>query len=192
MCGHATLASAHVFFNHRGYQKDIIVFHSKSGPLSVSKEGDFLKLDFPTDLIELVEAQPDLERALNIKAREIYKGKTDFLCILDTEKEVQNCNPDFVLLRKLKVRGIIVSAKGDKVDFVSRFFAPRSGVDEDSVTGSAHTSLTPYWAGKLRKTRMEALQLSARGGYLICEYNNDRTLVSGKAVTFSSGIIFLS
>jgi PhzF family phenazine biosynthesis protein len=191
LCGHATLASAHVFYNHRGYSKEEIIFNSKSGPLKISKAGEYFKLDFPTDKINQVKEQKELESALNINAVETYKGKTDFLCILGSEKEVKECKPDFGALKKMKVRGVIISAKGDNVDFVSRFFAPGSGVDEDPVTGSAHTSLTPFWSNHLNKTRMEARQISKRGGHLFCEYHGERVFLFGKAITYSTGTIFL-
>lgn len=191
LCGHATLASAHVIFEEAHYPKDEITFGSKSGLLKVKKAGDLLQLDFPADTINPVDAPNLIIKALGKLPVACYKGKTDYLLLYETEKEIREMNPSFSNLAKTDARGIIVTAPGDQVDFVSRFFAPAVGVNEDPVTGSAHTSLTPFWAKKLCKTEFVAHQLSQRGGELICTLQNDRVLIAGKAKTYLRGEIFV-
>jgi PhzF family phenazine biosynthesis protein len=191
LCGHATLATAHVLFNHLDYNRDKIVFHSKSGELRVSKSEDKLVLNFPIDIVKKIEAPEELVKAMGIKPAEAFKGKTDYLFVYNTQKEIEIIHPDFDLIMKSKARGVIITAKGDKVDFVSRFFAPDVGVNEDPVTGSAHTTLTPYWAVKLGKTELSAMQLSKRQGKLNCKLINDRVEIAGNAVTYLEGTIKL-
>jgi PhzF family phenazine biosynthesis protein len=192
LCGHATLATAYVLFNHENHGGDTITFYSpRSGNLTVTKNGDMLTLNFPTDLIEPVELDEELISGLNLKPRLGLKGKTDYLLIYDKEEDIRNLTPDFNLLSKVNARGIIVTAKGEEVDFVSRFFGPQVGINEDPVTGSAHTSLTPYWAKQLGKSELTAMQLSARKGYLECKHLNDRVEISGKGKLYLSGEIFL-
>jgi len=190
LCGHATLASAHVLFLYYHVPGSQLHFHSQhSGDLYVSKKDDMLTLDFPVDPIESVEPPVELLQAFKKKPLEVYQGKTDYLLIFESQKDIEGCDPDMTLLKKSKARGIIVSAPGKKDHFVSRFFAPGSGVDEDPVTGSAHTTLTPFWSEKLGKKKMKARQLSKRGGKLICELKGDRVLISGRAVTYLKGEI---
>jgi PhzF family phenazine biosynthesis protein len=192
LCGHATLASAHVFFNHLGYNKDRITFHSKSGPLHVQKRSDGkITLDFPAD--EPVETKnPDaIEHGLNVKPLAVYKSSFDYMVVLNSQSEIENLSPDFNLLKTLPSRGTIVTAKGDDADFVSRCFFPQSGIDEDPATGSAHTVMVPYWAKKLGKTRLSAIQLSKRKGYLDCELDGNRVLMSGNAHTYLVGEFFI-
>ena len=190
LCGHATLAAGHVLFLYYHYPGSRLHFYSPhSGDLYVSKKDNLLTLDFPTDNISRVDPPDQLMEAFDNKPVEIYKGKTDYLLVFESQKDIVNCRPDMELLKKSKARGIIVTAPGKKVDFVSRFFAPASGVDEDPVTGSAHTTLTAYWSQRLKKKRMKARQLSERGGRLICELKGDRVLISGKAVTYFKGEI---
>jgi PhzF family phenazine biosynthesis protein len=194
LCGHATLATAFVLFNIHHYPDAIIRFHSpRSGLLAVEKKDDMLFLDFPTDRIEVLSEEQSLiiERCIGIKPLELYKGKTDYIAIIDNESSLQNLQPDLIEISKLHARGLIVTAKGDEVDFVSRFFAPQSGINEDPVTGSAHTSLLPVWARKLGKNKLVARQLSKRGGQLVCEYKNDRCLIGGKARLYLTGEINL-
>ena len=192
LCGHATLASAHVLFNHYGYEGERIEFDSLSGPLGVSKVNDYLVLDFPCDKIEKVDEVSQLERCLNTPVEEVYKGKTDYLCILENEALVRDCEPDMQAIRSLKARGIIISAEGSTVDFVSRFFGPASGVDEDPVTGSAHTSLTPYWSKRLSKNTLTAKQISSRGGDLKCTMDGVRVKLFGQAKTYAKGVFYLN
>ncbi len=190
LCGHATLATAFVLFEFYNYPFDKIIFHTKSsGTLSVEKDGKQLTLDFPVDEYKQVEIPHDLISALDKKPIEAYKGKTDYLLIFSTQKDIKELKPDFGLMKSLKARGIIVSAPGDHVDFVSRFFAPQLGINEDPVTGSAHTTLIPYWSKRLNKNMLNAKQLSKRGGDLYCEYLGERVKISGQAVTYLIGEI---
>lgn len=193
LCGHATLASAFVLFNLLGYSESTIRFYApRSGWLSVTKMEDMLYLDFPTDELELIQGmQHTIEFCIGIKPAEVYKGKTDYIAIIDNENVLKNIQPNLTEISKLNARGLIVTSEGDQVDFVSRFFAPQSGINEDPVTGSAHTSLLPIWAKKLGKTKFIALQLSERGGQLNCEFNNDRCLIGGKAKLYLTGEIYL-
>lgn len=197
LCGHATLASAYVFFNHLNYAKPLINFHSKSGLLSVSESTDKkITLDFPAD--RPVPLSPEeqegvvftiIEQALKRKPANIYKSAFDFLAVLKDQDEVENLVPDLDLVAKLPARGLIVTATGKNADFVSRCFFPQSGIDEDPVTGSAHTVLVPYWANILGQTKLSAIQLSKRRGYLDCELIKDRVLMTGKAFTYLTGEI---
>lgn len=191
LCGHATLASAHVLFEHLGYEKEVIKFDSNSGELQVRKEGDRLVMDFPTSSLDEVEIPENLEEALGTAISKTFRGNTDYLCVLQSEKQVRTLNPDINLLDQVEVRGIIITAPGAKTDFVSRFFAPAVGVDEDPVTGSAHTVLTPYWSNRLRKKELIARQVSKRGGTVYCKDNGDRVALSGEARTYLMGEIFI-
>ncbi len=189
LCGHATLATAHVFFNHLGYGQEQIRFHSKSGLLTVGRTDGKITLDFPADMPVPAETNEFLEDGLKLMPAEVYKSAFDFLVVLNDQQEIENLSPDFAILRRLPSRGTIVTAKGRESDFVSRCFFPQSGIDEDPVTGSAHTVLVPYWAGRLGKTRLSAIQLSKRRGYLDCELKKDRVLMSGHAFTYLAGEI---
>ena len=192
MCGHATLATAFVLFDVLHYSNSIIKFHSpRSGPLAVEMKDDMLFLDFPTDSLEALpeEQKITISKCIGIMPLELYKGKTDYMAVIESERLVQTLQPDFNEISKLKTRGLIVTAKGDCVDFVSRFFAPQSGIDEDPVTGSAHTSLLPLWSKNLAKKRLIANQLSERGGHLVCEFKDDRCLIGGKARLYLTGEI---
>lgn len=191
LCGHATLATAHILFNELNFQGKQIAFNSKSGILTVEKVEDKLQLDFPADFALPVEPVPAFAEAFGIQATETLKGRTDYLLLFDSEETIQNMNPNFPLLYQTNARGIMVTAKGNKVDFVSRFFAPGVGIDEDPVTGSAHTTLIPFWANRLNKTELTALQLSSRGGQLWCKLKDDRVLIAGKAVTYLRGEIVI-
>jgi PhzF family phenazine biosynthesis protein len=191
LCGHATLASAHVLFEHENFEGEEIRFHSsRSGALRVYREKDLLTLDFPADNFAPIEITPKLIAAFSFKPLEAYKGKTDYMLLFNDETQIKNLQPDFARIAGLTdCRGVIVTAKGDEVDFVSRFFAPQSGVNEDPVTGSAHTTLTPYWTKKLSKKELSAVQLSARKGFLHCKCVGDRVHISGKAKTYLTGEI---
>jgi PhzF family phenazine biosynthesis protein len=194
LCGHATLASAFVLFNILHYPHSIVRFQSpRSGLLTAEKKNDLLFLDFPADKLEAsgIELCTPVERCIGIKPLEIYRGKTDYLVLIDSESSLQDLRPDFREIAKLNARGLIVTAKGNTVDFVSRFFAPQSGIDEDPVTGSAHTSLLPFWSARLGKTELVANQLSVRGGELFCEFKGDRCIIGGKARLYLSGEISL-
>jgi PhzF family phenazine biosynthesis protein len=191
LCGHATLASSFVMFNHLGYSRDRIIFHSKSGPLMVTRNNGMITLDFPAD--EPVETVDDglIEKALEIKPKSVYDSRFDYMVVLGNQSDIEALKPDLSLIRKLPSRGLIVTAKGDKADFVSRCFFPQSGIDEDPVTGSAHCVLVPYWAKQTGKNRLSAIQLSARRGYLDCELSGDRVLMSGYANTYLEGDIYV-
>jgi len=192
LCGHATLAAAFVLFNFENYIGNEISFYSKrSGKLNVSKQGEYLTLNFPSDIFEPIDLFSELTNAFDIKPIEAYKGKTDYLLVFENESQIKSVIPNFETISKLDARGIIITSKGDNVDFVSRFFAPQSGINEDPVTGSAHTTLTPYWAKKLNKNELTAMQLSDRKGNLKCKYLNDRVEISGQAVLYLKGEIFV-
>ncbi|MDR1054854.1 MAG: PhzF family phenazine biosynthesis protein [Prevotellaceae bacterium] len=192
LCGHATLATAFVLFNYENHEGDVIYFDSiRNGELTVSRQGKLLTLNFPTDVFEEVKPEDNAADSFNIKPRAIYKGKTDYMFVFEKEEDIANIIPDYSVISKLDVRGIIVTAKGNEVDFVSRFFGPQSGINEDPVTGSAHTTLTPYWAKKLGKNKLSALQLSQRRGYLQCKYLGDRAEISGECVLYMTGEIVL-
>lgn len=191
LCGHATLASAYVLFSLENYAHDEINFDSRSGILNVRKEGDWLVLNFPADSIhkQLLSPPALLEALGDITPVEILRGKTDFMAVLESEEQVRTLQPDIIVLSTLPARGVIITAPGNSVDFVSRFFAPQSGIAEDPVTGSAHTTLTPYWAEKLGKTEMEALQVSARGGVLKTKLIGDRVEIAGQVKLYLRGTI---
>jgi PhzF family phenazine biosynthesis protein len=192
LCGHATLASAFIFFKYIDPHSNIFEVQSlKNGILTVTKNGDLLTLNFPKDLLKKYDDFNSIENIINDNPVEILKGRDDLLVILESEDQIKNLNINFALLNQIKSRGLIVSAKGSDCDFVSRFFAPSAGVNEDPVTGSAHTSLTPYWSKKLKKTKLLAKQISSRGGVLFCEEKNDRVLIGGKAVEYLKGKINL-
>lgn len=193
LCGHATLASACVLFECEGVNEAVINLYSpRSGELKVTKEERMLFLDFPTDQLQRVKSQPDLLPCIGFQSAEVYKGKTDFIAFLNTEEEIRALVPDFYEISRLDSRGLIVTAPGNEVDFVSRCFFPQCGIDEDPVTGSAHTSLVPLWSEKLRKHEMMARQLSRRGGTIYCSYHGERCRIGGKAVIYMSGEIYIS
>lgn len=192
LCGHATLATAHIVFTQLGFQGDIIRFHTlKAGTLSVTRTEDLYTLDFPSRVAEPCEMPAGLLDALGSNQPIEVLRSRDLMLVYETEAEIRAMNPDFNALSKIDALGIIVTAQGDNSDFVSRFFAPSAGINEDPVTGSAHCNLIPYWAEKLNKNKLYAFQVSARGGELCCELNGDRVLMSGKAVTYLKGEIYL-
>ncbi len=189
LCGHATLASSHVIFTHLNYKSERIDFQSKSGILSVRRQEEKLVLNFPADKPVKIDTPERLSEALSAAPAETYKGRTDYLMVYKTEDEIASIKPDFRKLANEGVRGIMITAPGKDVDFVSRFFAPGVGIDEDPVTGSAHTTLIPYWSERLGKTEMSALQTSKRGGVLSCKLLGTRVEIGGEAVTYMEGII---
>lgn len=186
LCGHATLASAHVLFEHLEYDEPDIRFDSNSGELTVRKEGGLLVMDFPAAELNKEKAPPFLEEAIGVSADELYRD-TDYLYVIESEKKVRNLNPDIKRIAKADVRGIIVTAPSEEYDFVSRFFAPNAGVDEDPVTGSAHTMLAPYWSKRLDKKKLVGRQVSRRGGTVHCHHKGDRVEISGQACTVMQG-----
>jgi PhzF family phenazine biosynthesis protein len=189
LCGHATLATAFVIFNILKYENGTINFESKSGILKVRKDGNWLELDFPVQKTTQTEAPKGLIEGIRKKPIEIYKATDDFMLVYKNQQEIEEIKPNFSILKNVKARGIIVTsrAKSKRLDFVSRFFAPAAGIDEDPVTGSAHTKLVPYWADKLGKIELIAEQISARKGFLKCQLKGDRVLMSGKGKLFLKG-----
>lgn len=192
LCGHATLAAAFVLFNCLNYSEpEIVFFSTKSGELKVSLQKDILFLDFPTDVLLKADNFTQISNCIGIKPKKIFKGKTDYIAVVDNEDDVVKINPNLLEISKLKARGLIVTSKGKEVDFVSRFFAPQSGINEDPVTGSAHTSLIPIWSQQLGKEKMFAKQLSKRGGSLICVNKGERSQIGGNARLYMTGKINL-
>jgi PhzF family phenazine biosynthesis protein len=192
LCGHATLASAHILFTELGYKGDAISFETvKAGTLIVTKNGNKYSMDFPSRPAILIEPPVGLIEALGEKQPMEVLRSRDYFLVYESENDIKDISPDFFALSKFDTVGVIVTAKGKKVDFVSRFFAPGAGIAEDPVTGSAHCNLIPYWAEKLGKNKLHALQLSSRKGELWCELKGDRVLIAGNAVTYLKGEIFL-
>jgi PhzF family phenazine biosynthesis protein len=187
LCGHATLASAFILFTELGRKSNAVRFHTRSGPLIVTRTGDVLTLDFPSRPPKPCAVPEGLIRGLGRKPIEVLKAR-DYFALFATADEVRALKPDFALLGALDEK-VIVTAPGVDCGFVSRFFAPTAGVPEDPVTGSAHCTLIPYWSARLGKTKMFARQLSKRGGELFCELAGDRVLIGGKAVLYSRGQI---
>lgn len=192
LCGHATLATAHVLFENEGHKGDIIRFHSpRSGDLQVQKLGNQLSLNFPADPVTAIAVSKDIQQAFSIPPAGAFRGKTDIMLVYHSEEDIKNLVADIPAVNLLDARGVIVTARGNQVDFVSRFFAPQAGVDEDPVTGSAHTTLTPYWSSVLDKKQLVARQISARKGYLHCEDRGERVIISGEARLYLEGKIYI-
>jgi PhzF family phenazine biosynthesis protein len=196
LCGHATLASAFVLFKEREKEAGQLYFDTASGELTVTRDGEFLSLDFPSRPPEACLAYPSIEKALGVKPLGVFKSR-DFLVLVEDEETLRRIKPDFTLFGQIKtdaglnsnMHGVIVTAPGRNCDFVSRFFAPLAGINEDPVTGSAHCSLIPFWSKRLGKKIVTAQQLSARGGALRCEDNGERVKISGKAIRYLKGSI---
>ncbi len=182
LCGHATLAAAHVLFEVYDEPGERLEFISRSGALRVNREDERLVLDFPAQYPSEVGSTVELEQALGLPPVDVLGSTDKLLVLLESEEAVRACRPDFAALARLPWRGVIVTARGLQKDFVSRFFAPAMGVDEDPVTGSAHCSLIPYWAQRLNKLSLTAQQCSARGGELWCRLEGERVSIAGHAV----------
>jgi len=191
LCGHATLAAAHIYFTEIDTKANKINFNSKSGILNVYKDDDFLYLDFPSDNIKKIDIDESLIEMIGEKPIEAFKGRDDLMCIFNDELSIKSMNPNLDILKTYPVRGLIISAESADYDFISRCFFPITGVDEDPVTGSAHTSLTPYWCNKLNKDTLFAKQVSARGGEIKCRLDGDRVILGGQAVTYMKGTIVI-
>ena len=190
LCGHATLATGFVLFNHESHHGNSISFITeRSGMLKVTRDNDLLTLDFPADKIEKIEIGTEISAGINISPEAAFKGKSDYLLLYSSEDEIINIIPDFDKISLMDCRGVIVTAPGNDVDFVSRFFGPQSGVNEDPVTGSAHTTLTPFWSERLAKTDLTAMQLSKRRGYLQCRLMGERVAISGKCKLYMTGYL---
>jgi PhzF family phenazine biosynthesis protein len=192
LCGHATLASAYVLFKHYEKESSILNFETmQRGQLSVTRSGDLYELDFPADNMKHADPPIDLITAMGKQPEHCLKGITDYMLVYRDEATIRDILPDFDLIKASGARGVIVTAPGSETDFVSRFFAPAVGINEDPVTGSAHTSLIPYWAERLRKESLSASQLSKRGGLLFCRSAGDRVKISGKARLYLKGDIVI-
>lgn len=199
LCGHATLASAYVLFRHLGYENESVNFCTrKSGTLTVSKRSDGqLSMSFPSIPLEQSDDIDSVSRALGVKPNALYIGKYsaeefDYVAVLGTEGQVADISPNHSDFRDLKSRGVIITSQGTNCDFVSRYFAPLLGVDEDPVTGSAHCLLTPYWSKILGQRKLQARQISARGGFLACEIEDQRTILTGSCVDYLQADIYLA
>ena len=186
LCGHATLASGYVLTHYLGFAGDVIHFESKSGTLLVERQGNILTLDFPSRPGEKRATPEALLKGLGKSPQEVYLAR-DYLAVFPSQADILAIQPDQEQLALLECLGIIVTAPGEGVDFVSRFFAPRAGIPEDPVTGSSHCTLIPYWARRLGKTKLTARQLSARGGELFCSLVGERVKIGGQAVTYLKG-----
>jgi PhzF family phenazine biosynthesis protein len=189
LCGHATLATGHVIFHVLGYKDQEVKFSTKSGQLIVAREDDMLRLDFPANPARPVETPPRLVDGLGKEPERVLKSKRDFLVVYPHEEDILALKPNFDILKKLECLCVIVTAAGKSCDFVSRCFAPIAGINEDPVTGSAHTTLVPYWACKLDKASLHAMQLSNRRGELFCEYLGEWVQIKGRAVLYLKGEI---
>jgi PhzF family phenazine biosynthesis protein len=188
LCGHATLASAYVIFNALQSRAKHITFNTRSGQLFVGKQGDFFSLDFPSQPPVPCEIPENLFAGLGAHPEAVLSAE-DLLVVFPSQKDVEDLKPDFNLLHEVPGRGVIVTAPGIEVDFVSRCFFPNLGINEDPVTGSAHCTLTPYWAERLGKTDLDAHQISSRGGKLRCKLQGQRVLMSGQAAKYMEGMI---
>jgi PhzF family phenazine biosynthesis protein len=191
LAGHPTLAAAHVIFRHLGYRASVVRFQTRSGVLTVSSDGKLLTLDFPARPAVPCDSPPELIAGLRARPATTAKAR-DYLAVFENEQAVRSLQPDMAALMSLDCLGIIATAPGEDCDFVSRFFAPRAGVPEDPVTGSAHCTLIPYWAERLGRTMLRARQASPRGGVLFCEHRGERVGIGGHAVTYSSGFLHIS
>lgn len=190
LCGHATLASAFVIFNHLNHSSDVIRFSCKSDLLEVTKKDDLIELNFPSRIPQPAEAPEALLKGLNIAPSKVLKSR-DYFLVYDDESQIPTIVPDYSYLNKVDAVGVIVTAPGKEVDFVSRFFVPNSVIGEDPVTGSAHCNLIPYWAQQLNKTTLTARQLSARQGELFCQHRGERVMIAGRAVLYLKGEYYL-
>jgi len=188
LCGHATLASAYVLLEELGYAGDTIVFHSRSGALKVYKEGDKFVLDFPKQMPLACATPKPIIHAFGSHVQTCLKHE-DYIVVLNDEAAVHAVKPDLAILQQLDLRGVIITAKSQDYDFVSRFFAPNCGIDEDPVTGSSFTQLAPYWAEVLAKDKLTAKQVSKRGGEVWCELAGERVLIAGYASLYFKGLI---
>ena len=188
LCGHATLATAYVLFSILGHEEDKITFDSRSGALCVTRDGGRLTLDFPIQPPVPCDVPDEITRAFDRTPLECLKSE-DLVVVFARESDVESADPEMAQLKKLDSRGVIITARSTRYDFVARFFAPKYGIPEDPVTGSAYTQLTPYWASKMGPKRFRVKQLSARGGELTCEIAGDRVLISGNAVKYLEGRI---
>jgi predicted PhzF superfamily epimerase YddE/YHI9 len=190
LCGHATMAAAYVIFHHIEPVRSEITFHTRSGELLVTRNGDRLLMDFPSQPPQPCVCPADLQRGLGKQPADTYRAG-GYLAVFDSEDEILALRPESEYLKRLDLPYVIVTAKGTRVDFVSRVFGPKVGIPEDPVTGSSHCALIPYWAQRLGKNMLHARQVSKRGGKLHCELKGDRVEIAGQAVLFMKGEIYL-
>jgi len=188
LCGHATLASAYVIFTFLGFEENTINFESKSGLLKVEEHNGLLVMDFPSQPPIPCLTPDEIVQAFKNTPVECLKSE-DYIVVFDNEDEVASAQPDFDALSKLDLRGVAITAKSNKYDFVVRFFAPKYGINEDPVTGSAYTQLIPYWSNTIGVNKLHAKQVSSRGGEVFCEFVGNRVSIAGKAVTYLAGEI---
>ena len=191
LCGHATLASAHVLYSHLDYTDPAVVFETKSGRLFVDREGGGYSMDFPAWSCANIQVTERVAAALGARPSELYMGSRDMMAVFESEEQIRALDPDFRLVSGLDGLCLICTAPGMDHDFVSRVFVAGDSVPEDPVTGSAHCTLVPYWTDRLGKSVFHAYQVSERGGSLHCEYLGDRVKISGNAVTYLTGTIHL-
>lgn len=189
LCGHATLASAYIYFNYLDKKAESICFNSASGELIVNKKDKFLQLDFPKDEFQLTNGINSVASAVGVAPIHTYKGTINLMAVYEKEEDILKLSPDYEKVIGLDGQGLIVTAPGLHCDFVSRYFCPKYGINEDPVTGSAHTTLIPYWSERLNKNLLTAKQISKRGGDLFCENADNRVLIGGSAVLYMKGII---
>ncbi len=190
MCGHATLASAYVLFETLGYEKEEIIFYSKSGELRVKREGELLSMDFPAQRITEVARPEQFADIFGKAPLRVYKSM-DYIAVFENETFIREFTPDLERFKTLDGRGVVITAQAKDYDFVCRMFAPNYGIDEDPVTGSAFTQLVPYWAEALQKRQFRAKQVSRRGGEVLCALEGARCVIKGRAVTYFEGEIFI-
>jgi len=189
LCGHATLGSAWVIFNRLAPERSVVRFHTRSGILTVKRDGDSLAMDLPANPAKPCDDAPGLLEALGATPAEVLTTRDHFVAVFPTQAEVRDLAPDFGRMAALARWAVMVTAPGDDVDFVSRFFAPRKGVPEDPVTGSAHCVLTPFWAARLGRNELTARQISRRGGSLRCRLLGDRVELVGRVAPYLQGTI---
>ncbi len=192
LCGHATLASAHILFTECNYASEEIHFKTASGSLTVKREGSKYFMDFPIREAQVASLPEEIADSLNIKPKEVYKAR-DYMLVYPSQKEIQHLEINRSIFDEININpgGVIVTAPGESCDFVSRYFTPQATILEDPVTGSAHCTLAPYWSRRLKKDTLEAKQLSARGGDITCTVNEERVIISGNAVTFSKSDLYI-
>lgn len=189
LCGHATLATAHVLYEHLGFKSPRVKFQTKSGELVVTKNDSGFSMDFPASHPTIIDAPINLLEGLgNVSPKQVL-ASFDYIIVLNSEEEVKNLNPDLSKWLALDLRGVVVTAVGTDVDFVSRCFFPKLGVDEDPITGSAHCELAPYWSSNLKLSLLTGRQISNRSGIVHCEYKGERVILTGNAVDYMSGEI---
>ncbi|QGY40586.1 PhzF family phenazine biosynthesis isomerase [Pseudodesulfovibrio cashew] len=191
LCGHATLAAAHVLYTYLGYTDPAVVFETKSGRLFVDREGGLYSMDFPAWDVREIQVTERVAKALGARPAELFMGERDMMAVFEDEEAIRSLQPDFRLISQLDGMCMICTAPGLDYDFVSRTFVPEQGIPEDPVTGSAHCTLVPFWADRLGKSEFRAYQASRRGGILECRHLGDRVKIAGKAVTYMKGSIIL-